>query len=209
VRYVGNMNSVVAPDRPPTLQSARKAFARAHISQAARELFFSQGYAATTFDQIATAAGTRRTTLYSHFRDKAEILEQIADEYQDGLCALVELLEAPVPNRAQIEAWIATLVAFVRQERSPATLVIGLGIGQDTPEAIQRTSQRFPQELAKRVSAFKKAQDQENPLARAWAKVVLRELSLACLQAARDEEYSEHALIVATDLFESFVRDHA
>ena len=209
------MDSTVPLSSPPTLQSARKAFARAHICQAARELFFRQGYGATTFDQIANAAGTRRTTLYSHFRDKAEILEQIADEYQDGLCALVDLLQGPVPDRNQVEAWIAEIVDFVRRERAPATLIIGLGIGQDTPDAIQRTSERFAQTLATRISAFAKAAAKatgsapENARASAWAKVVLRELSLACLQAARDDSNSEHALAVATDLFAWFVREHA
>lgn len=91
------MKATPAPAEKPTLQAARKAFARTHICNAARELFHDQGYGATTFDQIAKAAGTRRTTLYSHFRDKAEILELIAEEYQQGLCALVAMLEGPVP----------------------------------------------------------------------------------------------------------------
>lgn len=205
------MESAVPLPSRPTLQTARKAFARAHICQAARELFFRQGYGATTFDQIASAAGTRRTTLYSHFRDKAEILEQIADEYQDGLCALVDLLHGPVPDRDQVQAWIAEIVDYVRRERAPATLIIGLGIGQDTPDAIQRTSERFAQTLATRIAAFAKAANgaAENARALAWAKVVLRELSLACLQAARDDSNSEHALAVATDLFAWFVREHA
>ena len=195
----------------PTLQVARKEFARSLITQAARELFFTQGYVATTFDQIAIAAGTRRTTLYSHFRDKAEILEQIAEDYQNGLCELVAMLEGPVPDRAQIEALICALVDFVGRERAPATLVIGLGIGQDTPPAIRRTSERFPIALATRISAFAKANstDAHNGRARAWAKVVMRELSLACLQAARRDVGSEDALAVATDLFEWFVRKFA
>lgn len=202
------MSKLVASPQKPTLQAARKAFARAHICEAARELFHAQGYAATTLDQIASAAGTRRTTLYSHFRDKAEILERIAGEYQDGLCDLVTMLDGPVPSRTQIEAWIAALVNFVARERAPATLVIGLGIGQDTPDAIQRTSERFPDALAMRISAFSKAATPGNGLARAWSKAVLRELSLACLQAARGDEGHDHAIAVATDLFDSFVREH-
>lgn len=195
----------------PTLQAARKAFARTHICNAARELFHTQGYAATTFDQIAKAAGTRRTTLYSHFRDKAEILEQIADDYQDGLCALVAMLDGPIPPRAQTEAWIAAMVNFVAQERAPATLVIGLGVGQDTPDAIQRTSERFPRALAARIPAFGKTMDADgsNSRARAWARVVLRELSLACLQAARGAPESDQAIAVVTDLFDWFVREYA
>lgn len=198
-------------DQKPTLQSARKAFARAHICNAARELFHSQGYDTTTFDQIAKAAGTRRTTLYSHFRDKAEILEQIADEYQDGLCALIAMLDGPRPDRESIETWIAAMVDFVAKERAPATLVIGLGVGQDTPEAIQRTSERFPSALAARIPAFEKTFEAraENGRARAWARVVLRELSLACLKAARKEQGSGESLTVAADLFEWFVREFA
>lgn len=205
------MELAATPAEKPTLQAARKAFARAHICNAARELFHTQGYGATTFEQIAKAAGTRRTTLYSHFRDKAEILEQIADEYQTGLCALISMLEGPVPSREQIDGWIAAMVDFVSRERAPATLVIGLGLGQDTPEAIRRTSERFPRALGARIPAFARTQGAEaaNGRARAWAKVVLRELSLACLQAARKEPGSADSIKVAADLFEWFVREFA
>ena len=200
-----------APAEKPTLQAARKAFARTHICNAARELFHAQGYGATTFDQIAKAAGTRRTTLYSHFRDKAEILELIAEEYQQGLCALVAMLDGPVPPRAQIDIWIAAMVEFVANERAPATLVIGLGVGQDTPEAIQRTSERFPRALAARLPAFARTMEggEGDARARAWAKVVLRELSLACLQAARNDPDSTEGVTVAADLFGWFVREFA
>jgi len=195
----------------PTLQAARKAFARSHICNAARELFHSQGYSATTFDQIAKAAGTRRTTLYSHFRDKAEILEQIADDYQDGLCALVSMLDGPIPTRAQIEAWFAAMVEFVETECTPASLVIGLSIGQEIPDAIQRTSDRFPKTLAKHLPAFKKSMDYsaDNGRTRAWSLVVLRELTLACLKSARKEPGCDATMAVVTDMFEWFVRQYA
>ncbi len=200
-----------ALSQKPSLQAARKEFARAHICNAARELFHSQGYAATTFDQIAKAAGTRRTTLYSHFRDKAEILEHIADAYQERLCALVAMLDGPIPARAQIDAWVAAMVDLVAAERAPATLVIGLGVGQDTPDAILRASERFPRALATRVAAFGKTRDAgpDNGRARAWSRVVLRELSLACLQAARQDPGSAESVVVAADLFDWFVQEYA
>lgn len=205
------MKSSQAAAEKPSLQAARKAFARTHICSAARELFHAQGYGATTFDQIAKAAGTRRTTLYSHFRDKAEILELIAEEYQAGLCALVAMLDGPVPSRPEIESWIAAMVEFVAAERAPATLVIGLGVGQDTPDAIKRTSERFPIALADRIPAFAKTMKagEDNGRARAWAKVVLRELSLACLQAARKDPGSAEGVTVAADLFAWFVCEFA
>lgn len=194
----------------PSLHDARKAFTRAHICDAARELFYSAGYAATTFEQIAQAAGTRRTTLYSHFRDKGEILEAIGDEYHKGLRQLVEELNGPRPSRPEIDRWIAALVAYVVSERAPATLLIGLGISRDRPTPVQKWSDAFAHALAGRIPAFRKAitpGESDSKIA-AWARVVLRELSLACLEAAREQQAGRAMLEVAADLFERFVNDY-
>ncbi|WP_238995655.1 TetR/AcrR family transcriptional regulator [Sphingomonas solaris] len=194
----------------PSLQDARKAFARSHISDAARDLFFRQGYAATTFEQIARAAGTRRTTLYSHFADKAEILEEIGRQYYAGLGAIIETLPGPVPDRAAIDAWIDQLVAFVIRERTPATLLIGLGVGHDTPLVLHKASQAFQDALAARLPAFARAArpGPENAHVRAAAKIILRELGLGCLEAARDDGDGRALLAIVADMFERFVRDH-
>lgn len=194
-----------------SLQDAKKAFTRAHICEAARDLFYRQGYAATTFEQIAAAAGTRRTTLYSHYRDKAEILEVIGDEYHEGLRTLAEALPGPIPSRSEIDRWIAELVAYVTQQRAPATLLIGLGIGADKPAAIEKWSGSFLGTLAEHIPAFQKAiaKGDEAREARAWARVVLRELSLCCLEAAREPSSAGTILRVAAELFGRFVVDFA
>jgi AcrR family transcriptional regulator len=194
-----------------SLQEAKKAFARARICDAARDLFYRQGYAATTFEQIATAAGTRRTTLYSHYRDKAEILEAIGDEYHEGLRQLAAALPGPIPSRPEIDRWIAQLVDYVTQQRTPATLLIGLGIGADKPAAIEKWSGGFLGALADHIPAFQKAiaKGKEAQLASAWARVVIRELSLCCLEAARDPKAARTILGVAADLFSRFVEDFA
>lgn len=194
-----------------SLQEARRAFTRKHVCDAARDLFYRQGYEATTFEQIAKAAGTRRTTLYSHFRDKEDILEAISDEYHAGLCALVDRLPGPAPSREEIDTWIASLVDFVKRERAPATLVIGLGTGTGHHDTILRSSKGFLSALAQRSPAFKKAMgsDPDDRMVNAWAKVVLRELSFACLAAARDGDQSAEAITVAAELFERFVHEFA
>jgi len=201
----------MSPHAPaPSLKDARKAFVRTHICEAARDLFFRHGYAATTFDQIAKAAGTRRTTLYSHFADKAEILDAIGRDYYTGLCGIVETLPGPVPSRAQVDAWIDALVAFVVQERTPATLLIGLGVGHDTPPVVEQVSAHFQAALAARLPAFARAAQSgpDNAHVRAFAKIILRELSLGCLEAARDAGDGRAVLDVVADLFTRFVQDH-
>lgn len=192
----------------PSLQEARKAFVRSHICEAARDLFFRQGYTTTTFEQIARAAGTQRTTLYSHFADKAEILRAIAEDYHVGLCRIVETLPGPKPTRPEIDAWIDRLVDYVVEQRTPATLVIGLGVALDSPPVVDEVADRFRIALAARVPAFAHAFESGDARAAAWAKVVLRELSIACLEAARSGD-GRAALSVAADLFERFVHDSA
>lgn len=199
----------------PSLRLARKAFVRAHICEAARDLFHRQGYTATTFEQIAQAAGTRRTTLYSHFADKAEILDAIGQDYHSKLCSLVSELPGPTPSREEIHAWISKLVEFVIAERTPAMLLIGLGIAHEAPPTVEQGGRRFEEALAARLPAFARAArpEPEHANVRAFAKLILRELSLGCLEAARQDAPLPMGelppiLNVVADLFERFVRDH-
>jgi AcrR family transcriptional regulator len=201
---------------PLSLRDARKAFVRAHICEAARDLFHRQGYAATTFEQIAHAAGTRRTTLYSHFADKAEILDAIGREYHARLSRLVDELPGPMPSRTQINAWIGGLVAFVIAERTPATLLIGLGVAHEAPPAVEQASRAFQAALADRLPAFARAERDgpDHDTDRAFARLILRELSLGCLEAARLEPPLPPGklpaiLVVVADLFERFVSEPA
>lgn len=196
------------PSPAPSLQEARKAFVRTHICEAARDLFFHQGYAATTFEQIARAAGTQRTTLYSHFADKAEILRAIAEDYHVGLCRIVETLPGPVPTRPAIDAWIDRLVDYVIEQRTPATLVIGAGVALDSPPVVDEVANRFRAALAARIPAFAHAFAAGDARAAAWARMVLRELSIACLEAARSDA-GRPMLGIAADLFERFVHGTA
>jgi TetR/AcrR family transcriptional regulator, regulator of autoinduction and epiphytic fitness len=60
------------------------------LTGALRE-FITGGYAATSMDRIATAAGVSKPTLYSYFRDK------------EGL--FVELIQRMLPSKQRRESW--------------------------------------------------------------------------------------------------------
>ena len=66
---------------------------RARIAQAALELFKSQGFAETTIDQIAEAAGVGRRTIFEHFPTKEAILFDHLVVRREG--ALQHLRERP------------------------------------------------------------------------------------------------------------------
>jgi AcrR family transcriptional regulator len=69
-RLVGTIRSVtVAPTRADKARATRET-----IGETALELFLSQGFADTTIDQIADAAGVGRRTVFRHFATKESIV---------------------------------------------------------------------------------------------------------------------------------------
>ncbi|MGB3790569.1 MAG: TetR/AcrR family transcriptional regulator [Phormidesmis sp.] len=67
--------------RPERRKSAVKTAA---ILEGAKQEFLSNGYAATSMDRVAAAAGVSKATVYNHFQDKASLfsalVQQIAEE---------------------------------------------------------------------------------------------------------------------------------
>ncbi|TQC47728.1 TetR/AcrR family transcriptional regulator [Rhodococcus sp. WS4] len=73
------------------------------------ELFGTKGYAATTIDDIATAAGSTRTTFYLHFSSKAEVMSALLTKVDAILTTADDpTLTAVVASgsRDQIRVWL-------------------------------------------------------------------------------------------------------
>lgn len=70
------------PEVAPKLRSVRKPKGEGHarrgeILAAAEQIFVAHGYEGATIRKIAEAVGLSSTALYLHFKDKAEILNEI------------------------------------------------------------------------------------------------------------------------------------
>jgi TetR/AcrR family transcriptional regulator, transcriptional repressor for nem operon len=52
------------------------------ILEAALELFFKKGYAATSISEITSSVGMTKGALYSHFKSKDELLHRLFQEYK-------------------------------------------------------------------------------------------------------------------------------
>ena len=65
--------------KTPELRAEVQEFKRRRILEEARELFFEQGYEATTLDAIAESLNVTKPFLYSYFRNKSEILNAICE----------------------------------------------------------------------------------------------------------------------------------
>lgn len=62
------------------LREAQKRMTRRLLLESGLGLFKAKGYAATTVDDIATAAGTTRVTFYAYFPSRSELMKALIDE---------------------------------------------------------------------------------------------------------------------------------
>lgn len=99
--------------------TGRSALDRARIVTAAIELLDEQGIAQLSTRKLATKLGVRSPTLYWHVRDKAELLDLIAEE----LCAGAFDIDAAAPWRDQLEQGLRQFRAMVLAHRDVATLL--------------------------------------------------------------------------------------
>lgn len=67
------------------LRAAQKEMTRRLLLSTALELFESQGYATTTVDDIAAAAGTTRVTFYAHFPSRSDLMKELIAELNEIL----------------------------------------------------------------------------------------------------------------------------
>jgi len=82
------------------------------IAQSAAQLFTERGYAGTTLDDVAAAAGVTKPLLYRHFESKQALHLELLESHRDGLLGeLAETVATPGPLAERlpriVNAWFA------------------------------------------------------------------------------------------------------
>jgi AcrR family transcriptional regulator len=79
---------------------------KSRIEEAARKLFITQGFHATSMRNIALGAGTSLGNVYNYYRTKEEILESIIGRYQtvidSRLRAIFDEIDEPLESESLI-----------------------------------------------------------------------------------------------------------
>lgn len=75
--------------RSPTFEQQRDA-----IRASAARLFARKGYPVASIAEVARACGVSKALLYHYYRDKEQLLFDIADRYLDGLLAILAEVDA-------------------------------------------------------------------------------------------------------------------
>ncbi|WP_030457215.1 TetR/AcrR family transcriptional regulator [Herbidospora cretacea] len=105
----------------------RSAITRQRIVRAAHNLFAERGYAGTTFQEVADAAGVSVQTVYFHYNAKSHLLKHVVDVASAGDDAPVPLLERP---------WFAELRASATPREAIGRWVHASGVIFDRGAAI-------------------------------------------------------------------------
>jgi AcrR family transcriptional regulator len=123
---------------------------RAQLLTVARGLFATQGYAATTLDGIAAAAGLTRGAVHHHFGDKRalfiEVFEALEQELNDAV--VTAALAAPDDPLARMRAGCRGLFEFFGRAEyrqialADAPAVLGVLAWYDIDRGIGMTTMR-------------------------------------------------------------------
>jgi AcrR family transcriptional regulator len=159
-------------------------------------------------EEIAASVGIRRSTLYLHFRDKEEILADIAQDYSTKLREVVARLPGPQPTREEFAAWVVEAAEFATRERAPTELLASLSHLPKTPAVVVAFGEELKLMMATKLPAFRRALQPGKTLQLAWAMSTLDTLGRAlCLHArSGGDEFSYCRLTVAAELLSRFVR---
>jgi AcrR family transcriptional regulator len=99
-----------------SLRERKKARTRRAIQDQAMRLFLAKGYAATTVQEIATAAGVSHMTFFRYFPTKEDVV--LADDYDPLMVELVRARPAGEPDVERIRhALLAGLAGVYATDR--------------------------------------------------------------------------------------------
>lgn len=97
---------------------------RAQLVQAARAVFVTQGFHATSMDDIADKAGVSKPVLYQHFPSKLALYQALLRESAAEMVRRVEgAIAASDDNAVRVDKAVAAYFAFVADEGQAFRLV--------------------------------------------------------------------------------------
>lgn len=191
------------------LREAQRELTRSRIKNAARDLFHEQHYDTTTMDEIAAAAGLRRSTLYLHYKDKAEILGEVVADYRPRAHDVLATLPGPVPSQEQIERWIRKVARFVSKERVPLSIIVEMRRDRAYSGTLEELTSDLISALGSNNTAFRAASAPDaDPQDWARALLLFQELTFTCEQVvdAPADLRSKALVTVTAQHFHAFLR---
>ena len=191
------------------LREAQRDLTRSRIKNAARDLFYESHYDTTTMDEIAVAAGLRRSTLYLHYKDKARILDEIVADYTPRAQAVLATLPGPAPSLPSVQRWIRKVADFVATERVPLSIILEMRRDRTYSKALDELTFELIAAMGANNEVFSEASRAKvDPMLRAKGLLLFQELTFTCEQFldAPDDARSKALIKVTAQHFHAFLQ---
>ena len=163
------------------LRAAQRDLTRGRILEAARSLFFARHFDTVTMDEIALAAGLRRSTVYLHFRDKDAVLLEVIAEYGGKARSMLSRLPGPRPDLEAVRQWVGKVARFVAKEHAPLSIIVEMRRKHGFAEVLEALTNDLLESLGARNPPFcGTGGASADPLRRGRALMLLDGLTYAC-----------------------------
>lgn len=160
------------------------------ILEAAVELLTTKGYAAMTMDDVATAVGISKATLYQHFPSKEELAVRVVTAFVEQIYDYLMALDSALPAIERVQRvirWVIELRCAMEQRLGqPSTGGIG-----PTLKPIVSRHPLFQARRDRLVAAFGELVDAAKADGDLRTEIPTRVVVQAMLSLVRDFDYAE------------------
>ncbi len=168
--------------KPGGMSEQRRERLRLEISREAARLFWEQGVAATTGEQIADAVGLSVRTLWRHFRNKESCAEPVLAQDGEEFVAVLRLWPPELSLEDHLTNWAVNRTQNPEQQAYDLAVIRMTVLAETEPDlrvAWLMTNDRIERELATVIASRLKrpVDDAEVRLHAAAATAVLRVIS--------------------------------
>jgi TetR/AcrR family transcriptional repressor of mexJK operon len=134
---------------------------RAAIARAATELFLSQGYRATSTEQVASAAGVSKQTVYNQFGDKERLFREIvlgvtatAEAFADGVAGAMRGVDTAADLDAALRALARRYLTTVMDPQGLALRRLVISEATGLPDLAATYYERGPSRVLAALGAL-------------------------------------------------------
>ncbi|WP_041748076.1 TetR/AcrR family transcriptional regulator [Bradyrhizobium cosmicum] len=123
--------------------SGRPQFDDDAVINSAMDVFWRHGYSASSIDQLATAMGLSRSSLYKRFRDKDGLFEEVLSTYVERVVRRMNSVRGDT-KRQQLEALLHEFLSREGRTVRPAGCMLARSCAEmvDLPPAGQSVARR-------------------------------------------------------------------
>jgi AcrR family transcriptional regulator len=140
---------------------------RAAILEAALEVFAERGYAASSIDEIATAAGISKALIYEHFPSKRDLhAALLAHHVTELFTRLAETAGTDRPGEIRLRDGVDAFLRFVEERRHAWMMLFRDAADPEVAEAMTGVQQQATLAVAELIAAEPTEPAESDDLAR-------------------------------------------